>query len=165
MRTTFDLRQIESTPAGAVVSIGVFDGVHQGHQAILRANVARALELGAEPTVVTFRRHPKRVILGRAPKTLTTLDHRLELFRAAGIRHTVALDFDSDLREQSAVQFTDNCLVRGLRARHFVLGFDSKFGHDRKGGAQLLRELGHPVDVVGQVIVGRRPVSLSLIHI
>ncbi len=164
MRTTFDLRTLEAAPEGSVVSIGVFDGVHQGHQAILRANVARAIELGAEPTVVTFRRHPKRVILGRAPKTLTTLDHRLELFRAAGIRHTVALDFDSDLREQSAAEFTATCLIRGLAAKHFVLGFDSKFGHDRQGGAELLRELGHAVDVVGQVMVGRRPVSSTAIR-
>ena len=54
-------------PSGSVASVGVFDGVHRGHREILRTNVARARELGARPTVVTFREHPKTVLLGRAP--------------------------------------------------------------------------------------------------
>ena len=85
---------------GSVVSIGVFDGVHLGHEAILAANVARSRELGARPTVVTFSSHPKSVLLGRAPRTLTSLEHRLGLFERAGIEHTVALQFDEKLREK-----------------------------------------------------------------
>ncbi len=164
MRTTFETRKLEAGPNGAVVSIGVFDGVHLGHQAILRANVARAREIGAEAAVVTFRRHPKKVLLGRAPGALTTLDHRLELFARLGIEHTVALNFDTELRELSAEAFVRELLVAGLGARHFVLGFDSKFGRDRRGGPELLETLGHPVDVVGQVLVDHRPVSSTAIR-
>jgi riboflavin kinase/FMN adenylyltransferase len=146
------------------VSIGVFDGVHVGHQAILAENVARAATLDAEPTVVTFRRHPKRIILGRAPKELTTLEHRVELFRRAGIEHVVALEFDERLRETSAARFADEVLREGLATRHLVLGFDSKFAKDREGTPEWLRSAGWPVDVVAQVVVEKRPVSSTAIR-
>jgi riboflavin kinase / FMN adenylyltransferase len=149
---------------GSVVSIGVFDGVHLGHQAILEANVARARELGLRPTVVTFRHHPKAILLGRAPRTLTTLEHRLELFRRAGVSHTLALAFDQDLRDTPADTFVKSVLVRGLGAEHFVLGFDSKFGRGREGGPALLRTLGYPVEVVPMVVVDQRAVSSTAIR-
>ncbi len=158
-----DALPLSGSPA-AVVSIGVFDGVHLGHQAILAANVARGRELDALPTVVTFREHPKGVLLGHAPRTLTTLDHRLELFRRAGIAHTLALQFNPELRAVSAEDFVDELLVGKLRARAFVLGFDSKFGRDRAGGADLLRRMGLPVEVVPKVMVDQRPVSSSAIR-
>jgi riboflavin kinase/FMN adenylyltransferase len=161
-------REVAALPApgrsGSVVSVGVFDGVHLGHAAILRANVGRARALGAAPTVVTFSEHPKRVLLGRSPRTLTSLEHRLELFRRAGIEHTLALDFDEDLRRVPAEEFTDKVLVRGLGARAFVLGFDSKFGRDRRGTPELLRALGHDVQVVEKVEIGGRAVSSTAIR-
>jgi riboflavin kinase/FMN adenylyltransferase len=146
------------------VSIGVFDGVHVGHQAILAQNIAQARELGAEPTVVTFRRHPKRLLLGRAPKELTTLEHRFELFRRAGVEHVVALEFDERLRETSAADFASEILERGLATRHLVLGFDSKFAKDREGTPEWLRERGWSVEVVPQVVVRHRPVSSTAIR-
>ncbi|HUR29391.1 MAG TPA: hypothetical protein VM509_14475, partial [Planctomycetota bacterium] len=106
MIETRDLRELPPpTHGGSVVSIGVFDGVHLGHQAILAANVERARELGARPTVVTFAGHPKKLLLGREPRTLTSLEHRLELFRRAGIGHTLALTFDEALRQLPAEEF------------------------------------------------------------
>ncbi len=149
---------------GAVVSIGVFDGVHLGHQAILAANVARARALQAEATVVTFASHPKQVLLGRAPRTLTSLEHRLELFAAAGIEHTLVLEFDERLRELSPERFAREILEQGLCSRAFVLGFDSKFGRDRRGTPELLRALGFDVTVVDKVQVGQRAVSSTAIR-
>jgi len=149
---------------GSVVSIGVFDGVHLGHQAILAANVERARALDLRPTVVTFRGHPKRVLLGRAPRTLTTLEHRLELFRRAGISHTLALAFDESMRDTPADVFVREVLQERLGARHYVLGFDSKFGRDREGGPDLLRTLGQAVDVVPRVTVNERAVSSTAIR-
>jgi riboflavin kinase/FMN adenylyltransferase len=147
-----------------VISVGMFDGVHLGHQAILAANVARARALGAAPTVITFRRHPKRLLLGQAPRTLTTLEHRLELFRRAGIEHAVALGFDASLRSLSAAEFAAEVAVRGLGVRCFVLGFDSKFGRDRGGTPELLRSLGYEVEVAPQVLVHGRAVSSTAIR-
>ena len=149
---------------GAVVSVGVFDGVHLGHRAILEANRAWAKELGAQPTVVTFRDHPKRTLLGRAPRTLTSLEHRLELFARAGIEHTLVLPFNEKLRRTPAEEFLERFLIQGLGARAFALGFDSKFGCDRRGTPALLQELGFDVRVVGKIQVGERAVSSTAIR-
>jgi riboflavin kinase/FMN adenylyltransferase len=163
--TSFDLQDLPPpTREGAVVSIGVFDGVHLGHRATLEANLARARELGARSTVVTFGRHPKAVLLGREPKTLTSLEHRLELFQRIGIEHAVVLTFDAALRDLAAEDFVRDLLLGALGARAFVLGFDSKFGRDRRGTAELLRTLGHDVRVVGQVVIGGHAVSSTAIR-
>jgi riboflavin kinase/FMN adenylyltransferase len=162
--TTFERRKLSPPGAGSVVSIGMFDGVHLGHQAILADNVAAARELGAVPTVVTFRRHPKKLLLGQAPRTLTTLDHRLELFQRAGILHTVALSFDEALRALSARDFAREIAVEGLDVRRFVLGFDSKFGNNREGTPEALQALGFEVEVVQKVIVNGRSVSSTVIR-
>ncbi|MEM7309456.1 MAG: riboflavin biosynthesis protein RibF [Planctomycetota bacterium] len=164
MRTTFELRKLAPSDRGAVVSIGVFDGIHLGHRAILAANARTAAELGAESSVVTFRRHPKKVLLGRAPKTLTSLEHRLELFRELGVEHAVALSFTENLRALSVRDFVEQVAVQGLAVRRFVLGFDSKFGRDREGTPELLRELGFEVEIVPEVLVAGRPVSSTAIR-
>lgn len=164
MIATFRRDRLRPDPRGAVVSIGMFDGVHLGHQAILAANVTRARALGAVPTVVTFRRHPKILLLGRAPRTLTTLEHRLELFDRAGIEHAVALSFDAELRGMPAAEFVSRIAVEGLGVRSFVLGFDSKFGRDRGGTPESLRELGFDVEIAPKVVVQGRPVSSTAIR-
>jgi riboflavin kinase / FMN adenylyltransferase len=151
-------------PAGSVVSIGVFDGVHKGHQQILADNVSRARAMGAQPSVVTFSGHPKKLLLGRAPKTLTTLEHRLELFRRAGIEHALVLQFDEETRSTTAESFLSEILVKGMDARAFVLGFDSKFGLDQRGTPELLRELGCEVQVSLKVVVSDRAVSSTAIR-
>lgn len=163
MIATFRRDRLRPDPRGAVVSLGVFDGVHLGHRSILQANVSRARALGAVPTVVTFRRHPKHLLLGHAPKTLTTLEHRLELFARAGIAHSVVLDFDAVLRALAATQFARE-LDRSLDVRCFVLGFDSKFGRDRGGTPESLRALGYEVEVAPKVLVHDRPVSSTAIR-
>jgi riboflavin kinase/FMN adenylyltransferase len=161
----FESQNLPAPPEeGAVVSVGVFDGVHLGHQAILAENVAHARSLGSTPTVVTFRHHPKSILLGRAPRTLTSLDHRLELFRRAQISRTVVLTFDEDLRRIPAEVFAREFLARKLGVRRFVLGFDSKFGRDRQGTPEYLRQLGFDVVVVPKVIVSDRPVSSTAIR-
>ena len=164
MIATFRRDRLRRDPRGAVVSIGMFDGVHLGHRAILSANVARARALGAAPTVITFRRHPKVLLLGRGPRTLTTLEHRLELFAREGIEQTAALAFDARLRALSAREFVDEIAVRGLGARAFVLGFDSKFGRDREGTGEYLRNLGFEVEVAPKVSLFGRPISSTVIR-
>lgn len=165
MRITHDRSALGPPPArGAVTSIGVFDGVHLGHQAILAANVAQAEALDAEATVLTFSSHPKQTLLGRAPRTLTTLDHRLELFERAGIGHTLVLPFDEEVRHTPARSFAEDLCVRELGTRHFVLGFDSRFGEGREGDAAFLEALGHPVTVVPRVEVRQRGVSSTAIR-
>lgn len=158
-------RALPPPPAGgSVVSIGVFDGVHLGHEAILRANVNRARELGAQATVVTFSSHPKGILLGRAPRTLTSLEHRLRLFERAGIEHTLALEFSEELRSMPASDFAREILQEQLGVRSLVLGFDSKFGQNREGTPEYLREHGFDTQVAPKVILGGRAVSSTAIR-
>ena len=118
---------------GAIVTLGIFDGVHLGHQAMLRELRAWADADGAPSGVVTFAQHPRRVIDGRAPDLLTTLEHRLVLFQRAGVDFTWVLDFSKELGGRSAEAFAQTCLVEKLGIRGLLLGFDSRFGHDRVG--------------------------------
>ena len=164
LRVSRGTQSLEPSSSGAVTSVGVFDGVHLGHQSILSANVARAHALGAEPTVVTFAEHPKAIILGRAPRTLTTIEHRLALFARSDIAHVVVMTFDESLRNTTASEFTARVLEAGLDTRAFVLGFDSKFGKNRAGGPEFLRERGHDVEIAEKVLVGQRAVSSTAIR-
>lgn len=164
LKVTRDRAALTPSERGAVTSVGVFDGVHLGHQSILRTNVERALTLGAEPTVVTFADHPKAVLLGKAPRTLTTIEHRLALFARAGIEHVCVLTFDEELRDTSAEDFTASILETGLATRAFVLGFDSKFGKGRTGGPESLRARGHSVEIARKVVIGQRAVSSTVIR-
>jgi len=161
---SFRRERLRPDPRGAVLSVGMFDGVHLGHRAILEANVARARALGGVATVLTFRRHPKHLLLGRAPRTLTTLEHRLELFARAGIEHAVVLPFDQALRQLSAAEFVRQIALEALGTRAFVLGFDSKFGHDREGTPEALTAMGMAVEVAPKVLVLGRPVSSTAIR-
>ena len=151
-------------PCGSVVSIGVFDGVHLGHRAILERNLAQAREHGERATVLTFAGHPKSLLLGRAPRTLTSLEHRLELFDRAGIEAVWVLQFDAALRALDAGDFVRRLCIDALDARRFVLGFDSKFGRDRAGTPAGLAALGHAVEIVPQVLVAARAVSSTAIR-
>ncbi len=165
MRITYGLSCLnKSTSPPAVVSIGVFDGVHLGHCAILAANLRRSTELGAVPTVVTFSGHPKELLLGRGPRTLTSLEHRLELFAEAGIEHTLVLEFNDELRSKCAEDFVRQDLEGALGARAFVLGFDSKFGRNREGTPERLTAMGLDVEVVAAVLLKGRAVSSTAIR-
>jgi riboflavin kinase/FMN adenylyltransferase len=165
MRITLDREDLGPAPEnGAVLSLGVFDGVHLGHQAILASNLVHAERIGAEPTVLTFGDHPKALLVGRAPRTLTTLEHRLELFERAGIAHTLVLPFDEELRRTSAESFARDLLVERMGTRHFALGFDSEFGEGREGNAAFLKKLGYSTSVVPMVICGQRGVSSTAIR-
>ncbi|MDA0667730.1 MAG: bifunctional riboflavin kinase/FAD synthetase [Planctomycetota bacterium] len=127
--------------SGCVATVGVFDGVHLGHFHVLREVVGRAKKSGMHAVMVTFDDHPKSVLIGRAPATVTSLEHRLLLFRRAGIDATLVLRFTPELRELSAQDFTHKYLLDGLGLRELVFGFDSKFGKNRSGNPESLRPL------------------------
>jgi len=153
---------------GAVATVGVFDGVHLGHFHVLREVVKRAEQRGLMPVMVTFAGHPKRVLLGQAPPTITSLEHRLLLFQRAGIGATLVLQFSEELREISAEDFTIQLLLDGLGLRELVFGFDSKFGKDRGGNpeslAPLSKRLGFDITEVPALRLHGRAVSSTVIR-
>lgn len=153
---------------GCVATVGVFDGVHLGHLAVLRKVIERADALGVRPVMVTFAGHPKSVLLGHAPATITSLEHRLLLFERAGIQTTLVLPFTDELREFPAESFVRQILIEGLGLRELVFGFDSKFGKDRGGNPESLRplaeELGLGISEVPPARESGRAVSSTFIR-
>jgi riboflavin kinase/FMN adenylyltransferase len=158
-------------PEGSVVTIGVYDGVHLGHRAVIAEVKLRAAELGARSAVVTFDRHPAAVVRPEsAPLLLTDLDQRLARIKATGVDYTVVITFDEARSAESAEDFVEHVLVECLKARGVVVGEDFHFGHRRAGNVALLQEMGavhrFEVEPLGLVATTgeREPVSSTAIR-
>ncbi len=158
-------------PEGSVVTIGVYDGVHLGHRAVIAEVKLRAAELGARSAVVTFDRHPAAVVRPEsAPLLLTDLDQRLARIKATGVDYTVLITFDEARAAESAKDFVEQVLVECLNARGVVVGEDFHFGHRRAGNVALLQEMGavHRFEVEPLGLVAptgeREPVSSTAIR-
>ena len=125
------------------MAIGVFDGVHLGHQHVLAEARRLAAERRALSAVVTFDRHPAAVVRPEsAPELLTDLEQRLELLAALGMDLTYVVSFDEARSKESAEDFVETVLVGCLAAKAVVVGADFHFGHERRGNVDLLREAG-----------------------
>jgi riboflavin kinase/FMN adenylyltransferase len=135
----------------SVLAIGNFDGIHLGHQAILRATVERAHALNAVSTALTFDPSPRKVLHPEsAPLRLSTNAQRMEWFNALGLEAVVVLPFTLDLARLSPDEFVEQILVHDLHVRAVLVGENFRFGHKQAGDVQLLTELGkkHGFDVV-----------------
>jgi len=152
----------------SVVAVGVFDGVHLGHQRLLQQLLEMASSLQGMPTVVTFANHPDHVLRGSAPPLITSVPHRLRLLRRAGVLRLVLLQFEPRLQNMTARDFADELLVGRLRARGLLLGYDSALGKDRQGTPQHFRdlgsELGFQVATGAPFLVDGQPVSSTAIR-
>lgn len=153
----------------SAVALGVFDGVHLGHRAILGAAVAHARATGAPALACTFEPNPLEVLQPeRAPLPITTLDERLDLIAACGVDGTIVLTFTRELAAVEPEAFVKDVLVERLAARQVVVGFDHRFGRAARGDAALLRELGarmgFNVDVIAPLTVDGVPVSSTAIR-
>jgi riboflavin kinase/FMN adenylyltransferase len=125
------------------VTIGNFDGVHLGHQKILRGVVERAREMNLMSAVLTFYPHPARVLRPEhAPSLLATLRQRLAAFDALGIDAAMVLQFDAALAKVTAEDFVRRFLVRAMCARVVLVGANFRFGHRGAGGVELLTQIG-----------------------
>jgi riboflavin kinase / FMN adenylyltransferase len=123
------------------VAIGVFDGVHRGHQAVFSA-LAESSD-GLPIVAMTFSTHPDAIVRdGEPPLSLTTLERRLELFEAAGVTATAIIDFTDATMRLSPRAFVDTYLVEGLAARLVAVGQGFRFGYEASGTVDTLRVLG-----------------------
>jgi len=140
------VRGLESFPPDAgpsAVALGVFDGIHLGHRAILGTAVAQARRHGLAALACTFEPHPIDVLQpGRAPLPLTTLAERLELIAETGIDTAVVITFTPAVAAVEPEAFVRDVLVGTLGARHVVVGFNHRFGRRARGDAGLLEALG-----------------------
>ena len=156
MEVVHDLKRCPAPPGGTVVTIGVYDGVHLGHRALIGRVQAMAGELGAASAVVTFDRHPATVVRPEsAPKVLTDLPQRLELLASTGLDYAVVIPFDEQRARESAEDFVREVLVDCLHARAVVVGHDFHFGYNRGGNVPMLQRMGAELgfDVLGISLV------------
>lgn len=152
-----------------VLTLGVFDGLHLGHQRIMHRVVERATVVDAAATGITFDPHPRAVLHpASAPPLLQTLDQRLANLDLLGIEQAIVIKFDRDFASQPAEDFLKNVVHDRLQAREVYLGAGFAFGKDRGGNIELLRkmsrELGFAADEVGEVKVRGQRVSSSAIR-
>ena len=158
MKVLRDQSSCPRPPEGSAVTIGAYDGVHLGHQAVIAEVRRRAEARGLRSAVVTFDRHPASVVRPEsAPKLLTDLDQKLELLAATGVDYCLVVTFDEARSRESAEDFTRDVLAGCLNARVVVVGEDFHFGHKRRGNVALLtaegRELGFEVEGIDLVDV------------
>jgi riboflavin kinase/FMN adenylyltransferase len=153
----------------SVVTVGMFDGVHRGHRALLDRVAAEAAARGLPAGAVTFDRHPLEVLRPDArPPLLTTLDRKVALLGAAGMEFVLVLAFTEELSQVTAEAFAHEVLLDGVGARAIVVGENFRFGHKAAGDPALLAELGRPrgVEVVAVPLHadGGEPVSSTRIR-
>src|SRR5262249_25327003 len=136
---------------GSVLAIGNFDGIHLGHQAILKQAVELAAKSGAVATALTFEPSPLKVLRPEsAPKRISTPEQRLEWFRAVDVESAVVLPFTVELSRLTPQEFVEQILVGELQVRAVLVGENFRFGHKQAGDTALLRQLGatHRFDVI-----------------
>jgi riboflavin kinase/FMN adenylyltransferase len=151
------------------VTVGNFDGVHRGHQALVSAAVSRARETGGLSVALTFDPHPARVLQpDRAPAALSTLAQKEELLAGLGIDRVAVLPFDASVAGLSPEAFARGVLREALRARDVVVGESFRFGRRRAGDARTLAELGaglgFSVHALPVVLEEGSPVSSSRVR-
>ncbi|MGE5088440.1 MAG: bifunctional riboflavin kinase/FAD synthetase [Candidatus Levyibacteriota bacterium] len=148
MRVQRDLTSAPGVPVA--LTIGNFDGVHRGHQAMLARLTEAAEDLQLRPAVLTFDPHPREYFArADAPARLSTLRSKLDLFRAFGVEIAYVARFGARLAALTAEEFIDDVLVRGLNARWVLVGDDFRFGRGRTGDLALLRARARPFSVEG----------------
>ena len=132
-------REVDAT----VLTVGVFDGVHCGHQDVLGRLTARAVDARRASLLVTFDPHPREVLDPEtAPALLTTRDEKLALLGSTGIDYVAIVPFTADLARRTATEFVDDILIERFRMTELLVGHDHGFGRGREGDISLLRSLG-----------------------
>jgi riboflavin kinase / FMN adenylyltransferase len=161
-------RSDEPAPHNAVLTIGNFDGVHLGHQALIRQVVREAAGLGVRSALMTFHPHPQTVLREDPPPMITTLALRRRLFEALGLDAAYVVPFTRELAGRTAEDFVQEYLLERFQVRKLVIGFDFQFGRNREGSAAVLRRLsaehGFAFEVFPEVSLEGQKVSSSRIR-
>ena len=165
-------RGIGSLPLGkgaTAVTIGFFDGVHRGHQAVIGRTVGAASSRALVPVAVTFDRHPREILTpGTVPKLLTTLERKAGLISELGVETLLVLEFTDEFSRWPPEEFVRRTIVEGLSAQHVVVGSNFTFGHKAMGNLAVLADLGAAngfgIEGVGLLKVEGRTVSSTSIR-
>ena len=141
------------------LAIGVFDGVHLGHQAVISTSARHAHSADGTPVVVTFDPHPAKVLRpGKAPHLLTATAHKIALIRALGVAHLLVIEFTRDFASTPPEKFVRELVRHSKPLREICVGHEWSFGKNRSGNLELLKKLGNELDFN---VVGIPPVTVN----
>ena len=168
MKIIHDLDSMPPHPF-PVVALGNFDGVHLGHQAILKTAIDRARAASGTSFALTFSPMPAKILAPeRAPRLILTYDDKIELIRRCGIDGVLMVNFTLELSKLTPRDFVRDFLLGKIGARAIVAGHSVSFGHNRTGNAAVLvelgREFGFEADIVGPIKVGSTEVSSTKVR-
>ena len=135
--------ELAKLPGPIFLAIGVFDGVHLGHQAVIRTSAEHASETAGTPVVVTFDPHPAKVLRPeKAPRLLTATQHKIALIRNLGVAHLLVLTFDKEFAATPPEEFVHQLVRHARPLREICVGHEWSFGKGRAGNLALLKKLG-----------------------
>jgi riboflavin kinase/FMN adenylyltransferase len=125
-----------------ILTIGTFDGVHIGHQHIIRQMSEAAIKVGGETTLLTFHPHPRSVVntQGNSMKLIQTLEEKLDKLSKVGLSNVIIQPFDKAFSCLSATTFVEDVLINKIKAHHLYIGYDHRFGNSREGDVELLKK-------------------------
>src|SRR5205807_10195416 len=141
------------------LAIGVFDGVHLGHQAVISTSAEHAQASNGTPVVLTFDPHPEKVLRPQAaPHLLSATQHKIALIRALGVEHLLIITFDKQFAATEPEDFVDELVAHSKPLREICVGHEWSFGKNRRGNLDLLKKLGAKFDFE---VVGIPPVKIN----
>lgn len=152
MNVLRSISELSHLPGPLFLAIGVFDGVHLGHQAVISTSARHARDASGTPVVVTFDPHPAKVLRPQdAPHLLTATQHKIALIRDLGVAHLLVLHFDRAFAATAPEDFVGQLVAHANPLREICVGHEWSFGKGRAGNLALLKQLGatHDFDVVG----------------
>ena len=169
MRLVRDAQALASLTCGVVATVGNFDGVHLGHQQLIKLLRKKAQELRLPSIVILFEPQPKEYFYStRAPSRLSTLRDKLESLKACGIDYVFCISFTPKVATTDASEFAQSYLFSTLKVRYLLVGKDFRFGKDRLGGVALLKRMAvnHQCEVITfpDFIFNKEKVSSTLIR-
>lgn len=157
-------RHFEKQPFECVMTVGNYDGIHLGHQALINHVITYAKKERYHSAVMTFEPHPREFFDSiSAPSRIISLREKLEFFESMGINRVHVIRFDADFAKISAVEFT-NILKNNLNVKRLVLGKDFRFGQNREGGVEMLKNAGIEIIVADEFMINQERVSSSLVR-
>ncbi len=160
-----DLTEYEESRFKTAIALGNFDGIHLGHQALIKNTIVQAKEKNLKPALLLFNNHTKTLLKGSNNKKfciITSNGQKLKIFEELGIETVYAIDFDEKIMRLSADDFIDNIIIRKLNAKLITIGFDYRFGYKAQGDSNYLKKMGEqkgfhvniidPIYMNGQII-------------
>jgi riboflavin kinase/FMN adenylyltransferase len=159
MEILHSISELARLPGPLLLAIGVFDGVHRGHQAVISTSAGHAQSESGTPVVVTFDPHPMKVLRpNNAPHLLTATQHKIALIRDLGVAHLLVITFDKEFAATEPEDFVEQLVTHSKPLREICVGHEWSFGKNRRGNLDLLKTLGARLDFN---VVGIPPVTVN----